>query len=477
MLIKLIWRIWLTICLVVCGQMLSDGQEELSHSLSVTDNIQTKNALTSLATNPRPDRLSLAQATEILVANNLSVLAARYNVDILRAQRIAAQLRPSATITFSANQIAVPKIFHHPSYLYRTDINSAANSTYTVEVDQLIERGGKLKLRTSQAELNAEAAEAQLRDAIRQQTAQLQQVYFTALLARENYRVAADNLQSFTHTEKLLQAQVREGYAAGVDVLRLNLQQLQYERDVETAKLSYRQSIRDVFNLIGAGDAPSLNRGSYLVNASVVNSPEPPDGAGELIQGELEVEPILLSVEELRKLALDNRPDVKAASLFVEAAARGLDLAAAQKTRDVTVGVQYARTGMDHTAGLVLSLPLATGRRAEAAIAQATSTRLQAQALYRQATAQALTDVEKAYSAYQTACNRLRLFNGAALRTAADVKRIEEISYREGAKGLLDFIDAQRTYNQTLVDYNQARFDYVSSVYQLESATATKLVK
>ena len=38
--------------------------------------------------------LTLQRATDLLIANNLSVIAARFNVDILRAQRIAAGLKP-----------------------------------------------------------------------------------------------------------------------------------------------------------------------------------------------------------------------------------------------------------------------------------------------------------------------------------------------------------------------------------------------
>jgi len=63
------------------------------------------------------------------------------------------------------------------------------------------------------------------------------------------------------------------------------------------------------------------------------------------------------------------------------------------------------------------------------------------------------------------------------LSNAAEVRRIEEVAYRDGAKGLLDYLDAQRTYNQTLIDYNQAGFDFLMSLYQLELATGTTLVK
>jgi cobalt-zinc-cadmium efflux system outer membrane protein len=124
-----------------------------------------------------------------------------------------------------------------------------------------------------------------------------------------------------------------------------------------------------------------------------------------------------------------------------------------------------------------MSVPLRIGLRANAAIAQATATKLQAEAQLRLLKTQALTDVEKAFTGYLVSRDRLRLFTGTALNTASDVRRIEEIAYRDGAKGLLDYLDAQRTYNQTVVDYNQARYDFLLSLYQLEFATGATIVK
>jgi cobalt-zinc-cadmium efflux system outer membrane protein len=422
-----------------------------------------------------PRRLTLEAATDLLIKNNLAVMAARYNIDILRAQRIAAGLRPNPSFTLSATQFAIPGIFHHPSSLIKTNTdNGAANTTYTVEVDQLIERGGKRALRMMQADLNTQAAQAQLRDALRQQIFQLNQAFFSGVLARENLRVARENLNHFTHTEEILRVQYKEGATAGVDLKRIELQQLQFEHDVATAEQSYQQATRDVLNLIGQGDAPSISESTQFVNTSAITDAR--DADFQLIAGDLDVVPLLLSIDELRKLALNNRPDVKAAQFALDAAQANQRLAQAQRTRDITVGGQYSHTGSDHTVGVIFSVPLAVGRRADAAIAQAVAARLQAEAQLRQTMTQALTDVEKAFVTYRLSRDRLRLFTGRALQTATEVRRIEEIAYEEGAKGLLDFLDAQRAFNQTQMDYNQARYDFLMSLYQLEYATGTPIV-
>jgi cobalt-zinc-cadmium efflux system outer membrane protein len=44
-----------------------------------------------------------------------------------------------------------------------------------------------------------------------------------------------------------------------------------------------------------------------------------------------------------------------------------------------------------------------------------------------------------------------------------------EYSYRRGEASFVDFLDAQRTFNDTMQNYNTARADYARSLYQLDS--------
>jgi cobalt-zinc-cadmium efflux system outer membrane protein len=143
----------------------------------------------------------------------------------------------------------------------------------------------------------------------------------------------------------------------------------------------------------------------------------------------------------------------------------------------VTVGAQYLRSGPDNAVGIALGVPLTTGRRAAVAVDQANATKLQAGVRLRQMRAQVLTDVEKAFVAYRISRDRMRLFDGRILRQASEVRDIEQVAYQEGARGLLNFLDAQRVYNQTLVSYNEARHAFAMSVYQLESATGTSATR
>ena len=60
--------------------------------------------------------MSLQAALDALVAKNLSVMAARYNIDLFRAQRVAAALKPDPTIVVSATQLTIPRVLTNPRY-------------------------------------------------------------------------------------------------------------------------------------------------------------------------------------------------------------------------------------------------------------------------------------------------------------------------------------------------------------------------
>jgi cobalt-zinc-cadmium efflux system outer membrane protein len=88
-----------------------------------------------------PRKLTLAQAEQLLLQRNLAVLAARYQVDALRAARLIASFKPNPTLMLGAEQFILSSNFFRD--LFRTNTNTAAETTYTIRLDKLIERGGK----------------------------------------------------------------------------------------------------------------------------------------------------------------------------------------------------------------------------------------------------------------------------------------------------------------------------------------------
>jgi cobalt-zinc-cadmium efflux system outer membrane protein len=393
-------------------------------------------------------------------------------VDNARAQRLIAAVRPNPTLTLGAEGFDLAA----PGRNLFSNSDSASNRLYTVRIDQVFERGNKRELRTAAAEFQVQAAEAQVLDTIRTQLLQLRQAFYTAVLARENVRVARENLDLTNDTERLIKKRVTAGDAPEWDLIKFQANKVQFQRDLATARLAYQQAVSDVLTFIGT--ASSAVRGS----TSAVRAPQTlallADTPLEVV-GELRLEALTVpeTLEELRQVALDQRPDVLAAQHNVDAARRTLDLARAQRHRDLDVAVEYQRNGSDNTAGATVSFPLLLSHKFEGQINQGLAQVQQANAALDQAKLQVLTDVDKAYQAYQVSQQVLQVYTTEALVKAEASFRIAEMSYRRGATSLLELQEAQRTLNQTRVAANQVAFDYRMSLYQLEQATGKSWVK
>ena len=80
-------------------------------------------------------------------------------------------------------------------------------------------------------------------------------------------------------------------------------------------------------------------------------------------------------------------------------------------------------------------------------------------------------DVEVAYQQYATARATLEKIEQTMLAKARDVRSITEYSYRRGEARFVEFLDAQRAYNDTMQAYNDARADFARSLYAIDSAT------
>lgn len=449
------------------------------------------------ATNTVPHQLTLAQAETLLLERNLAVTAAKYQIEAGRAARLIAAFKPNPVLTIGAEQIGLNR--NLPRTLYSTNANQAAAATYTIRLDKLIERGGKRELRLAQAEEQLKANEAQMLDAVRTQLLQLRQAFTQAALARANVQLAEETQQQYENTIRLTEAKVENGDLPGVEVYRARVGLLQYEQAVLQARTSYEQAARDVLNLLGATptevlpgktqtaqtEAPvKLIPASFTgtTTGSTADSLQLPAAlpvslqtAPLELQAALDDRPVPQSLAELRTLALSARPDVQSAQHTLMALQQGVALAQAQRIRDIQVGTAFQRVGSDQTVGGTVSIPLFIYNNQRAAIAQAEAQRKAAETLLKQTELQATTEVEKAYQAYVTARRTLDLFGQKNLTQVAKLRSIAQISFKEGASSLFEFLDAQRTYNAAQVSYNQARADYQNALWQLEAAIGQPL--
>ncbi len=430
---------------------------------------------------PLPRTLTLAQAESALIERNLTVLAAKYQVDANRAARLIASYKLNPTVTVGAEQIPFysPLSGSFPRFV-KTNPDAGANPVYTLRIDQILERGGKREFRTAAADEQLKGSESQMLDAIRTQMYRLRQAFTAAILARENLKLAEETEQQYTQTATLTQAKVDQGDIPRVELYRVGAGRLQYQQAILQARTTYDAAVRDVLNVLGTrvqDVSSSIAQTTSLqpVVPSSVQTPESLRAAPLEIVAGFDDRRITQTAEALRAIALAERPDVVAARHLVASAESNMQLALAQRMRDVDVGYEYQRVGSDHSAGVVVQVPLFVHNDQRALYTQAEAQKRSAEAQLKQAELQALVDVDKAYQSYLSARRILDLYSSENLGQLERLRTVANVSYREGASSLFELLDAQRAYNAAMTAYNQARSDYQMTLWDLEQATGRSL--
>ena len=364
-----------------------------------------------------PRQLTLEQADALLVQYNTTVQGARYGVDVARGTVASANVRPNPTLTLGAEAFNL----RAPGKNLFSTGNTASQRVYTVRLDEVFERGHKRQLRTATALSQLQAADAQVLDALRLQRLQLRQAFFTAVLARENVRTAEENLRLTEDTERLIKVRVEAGEAPAWDLIKFQTNKIQFRRDLEAAKLAYRQAASDVLTALGASaealSGPAAVGGTAPLPTSLTDTPL--EVVGDLYAVPA---PPPLSLTDMRQAALAHRPDVVAAQRLVEAGQHNVEVARAQRHSDPDVALEYQRNGSDNTVGATVSLPLLVFNRYQGQIAQALGQLHQAEASLRQVQVAAQADVDKVYQAYQQNQRLLTLYTTESLAKSFRVR-------------------------------------------------------
>ncbi|MFO0732663.1 MAG: TolC family protein [Nitrospiraceae bacterium] len=125
------------------------------------------------------------------------------------------------------------------------------------------------------------------------------------------------------------------------------------------------------------------------------------------------------------------------------------------------------------TAGLSVPLPLWYRRQGEIETAMGAKYRAEAER------ARARNELEQAITQHtqelRTAQDQLHVFETGLLKQAEQTLAVARTSFRQGVASLLDVLDAQRVYRQTLLEYAQVRADLSIALVRLERSLGTSL--
>jgi len=387
--------------------------------------------------------VTLAEAVEIFMRQNLQLVAARYDIETADAEKLTARLRPNPQLSFGLSDL--------PLNLSGPLIKE---QTYNYGVSRTIELGGKRNKRIETADANSDVARGQFQMVVWQLTNDLKRKFYTVVLNQSLLNLAQENETTFAeivkHTTELMNA----GEISGLDLERVEVEKLKFDTDLANAERDYEVALRDLRFALG-GDYRAMDIE---------------------VTGSIDYEPHQFTHDELLDLALAARPDLKAAKLSERAADANIRLQDAQRIPDLTLGggIEQVPSGTSsYTFGVGIELPVSNRNQGERAKALIEKKKAQNQEQF--LTNQVMSDVDKALVAFEKQRHRVDLYRTGVIGKVNDIQNMTQIALKAGESSTLDLLDAIRTRRDTLASFYQTLFDYQMSLLDLELATATPL--
>lgn len=403
-----------------------------------------------------PAKLSLVDAVQLALSRNPTLAAVGADVDIAEALRLDASRRLNPALSVDSEGFP----------LGQRSGSLLDNQELTIRFDQELELRGRRRLRTETAGAAVDVARARVEDARRLLTLDVERAYFQAVLAVADRDVARSSLDEIDRALSLNQARFQQGEISGGDVRRLQVERLRFVDDVFAAELALRNARSALLALMNVGELAQ----EFAVTEPLAAGPAVAPTALGLTA------PLTTSIglqgPQLSNEAIARRPDVAAAQHAVARADTETRLQRAIRTPNVTFGGGYRRSFGTNAVVFGGTVPLPIFNSNAGGIARADAERRQASSLARAVELTVRLDVQRAANAVDVNRERVHYIEREYLTTAQQSRDIVLESYRLGAADLIDFLDAQRAYRDTLRTYNRALYDQRISIFELAAARA-----
>jgi outer membrane protein, heavy metal efflux system len=380
--------------------------------------------------------------------NNPTLLAGKLNIDELKADEITAHFRPNPNLALLSDQIAPFNAGpNHGAFAY---LLPSATISY------LHERAHKRELRTESAKKETAIGQSEQADLERTLLFSLRSAFVQILQAKAVLQVAKDNLDYYDHVLKVSRDRFQAGDIAQIDLDRLELQRVQYESDEQAAEVNLRTSKIELLML--------LNDRTPVEQMDAV--------------GVFDFNDQIQPIDDYRRMAMDTRPDLRAAVQSVDKAVTDHKLAEANGSTDPTFSFDVGRNPpIDAYFGVGVNFPLRIFDRNQGEKLKTQIDITRNEKLRDAAQAQVFNDVDSAYATLNSNLTLLRPYKEKYLQQAVRVRDTILFSYQHGGAALLDFLNAQSEYRSVQLNYVNLVGSYLTAAAQLNLAVGREVIQ
>lgn len=373
-------------------------------------------------------RISLPQAERLAIAHNRTLQAERTLILQSKANQTTASLRPNPVLDTDALFLPV----FSPSQFTSKNLND--NIEFDAGISYPFELGGKREARMKAAQEATNVTTYQVRNYERRLRYRVAEQFINVLYAQSKLSFAKQDLASFENSLSISEKQYKAGSISHGSLLKIQLQRLLFQTDVQSAEVEEIQAKNQLRQLVGFSALPQ--------DFEVI--------------GQLQANDPKRSLLGLEAEALRVRPDLQAARDKVIGAKGQLRLAKANGYPNLGTTLDYTHLyGLNNlSAYATIAIPIFN--RNQGNIARNSARITQAQNTRHAVESMVLTQVRSAYAQEQSALQVVTLYRSGYLHDAKQSLQISAYAYLRGDTGLINFLDAERSYRKVELNYRQA---------------------
>jgi len=386
-------------------------------------------------------------------AVNPTLKADDANVQEMKAEEITAFLRPNPQFTFSTDGTQIAR--HNGVW------QPLAGTQYQPNFSYLHERRHKRELRLESAQEGTQIAGSQHEDLDRNMVFNLRSVFIQTLQAKAVLKLAQADLEYYDKIIEISRERYKAGDIGKIDLDRIELLRVQYESEIQNAIVNLRTSKIQLLQLLD--DRTPLDKFD--------------------VDGPFDFSAEMQPLEIYRQVAIDHRPDLRAALESAQQAVTNHKLANANGSTDPTFGAWYTKNPSfnnpndDQTLGLNVSIPLRIFDRNQGEKKRTLIDIERNQQLTEAARAQVFSDVDSAYEQVRSNIALLAPYRDQYKDQATRVRDTVTFAYQHGGASLMDFLNAQSDYRVVQLAYLQLVGAYLTSASQMNLAVGHEVIQ
>jgi cobalt-zinc-cadmium efflux system outer membrane protein len=389
-------------------------------------------------------KLTIKQAEDQFIKNNLQLIIQRYNIDNANAQIITARLFPNPDFNFS-NGIHTNDATQGPAY-----------KDQSFGISQLFTTAGKRNKNIQLAKLSVEQAKFQFFDLLRTLKFTLRSDFYNVYFQEQSAKVYNQEINSLAKTLTVFKEQYAKGNVAEKEVLRIQ---------------SQLYTLQAEYNNLQAGIDTVQSELKILVKANPGATIEPQ------VSYDLDGKDIVSGVPYQRLLdsAYTNRYDLKLAKVNIDYNNVNLQLQKATAVPDFSLSLNYDKYGGYGTnflgAGVEFNIPFFN--RNQGGIKQARIAIDQSKVQFQSQQNQVESDLA---TNYKGALRLEKLYNSFDPHFKDDFNHlIQEVfkNYEKRNISLLEFLDFYDSFKTNTLQLNTLQLNRITSLEQLNYVTGT----